>query len=162
MFESGKVAMLYGGSWNAIEFKANEYTKNKVDVAVLPKGKTRATVIHGLGYVISGKTSHPKEAWQFVKFLGSKDAALIQAKTGTVIPAFKGTQQPWVKAIPQFHLKFFLDELAYAKPYPASKNTAKWNDLETKYFTKAWSGQMSIQSAAKQVAKEMNAALAKE
>ena len=37
MLESGKIAMLYGGSWNAIEFNSNSYTKNRVDVAVLPK-----------------------------------------------------------------------------------------------------------------------------
>ena len=33
LFESGKVAMMYGGSWDAIEFNNNSYTKANADVA---------------------------------------------------------------------------------------------------------------------------------
>jgi multiple sugar transport system substrate-binding protein len=162
MFESGKIAMLYGGSWTATEFAQNEYTKDKVDVAVLPQGKERATVIHGLGNVISANTKNPKEAWEFVKFLGSKEAADIQAKTGTVIPAYTGTQDSWVKSTPNFHLQVFIDELAYAKPYPVSKNTAAWNDAMMKLFIPAWSGQQSAEAGSKAVAQKMNQLLADE
>jgi multiple sugar transport system substrate-binding protein len=162
MFESGKIAMLYGGSWASTEFAKNEYTKDKVDVAVLPQGKERATVIHGLGNVISANTKNPKEAWEFVKFLGSKEAADIQAKTGTVIPAYTGTQDSWVKSTPNFHLQVFIDELAYAKPYPVSKNTAAWNDAMMKMFIPAWSGQQSVEAGSKAVAQKMNQLLADE
>lgn len=161
-FESGKVAMLYAGSWNAIEFAQNSYTRDKVDVAVLPKGKARATVIHGLGNVISANTKYPKEAWEFVKFLGSKEAADIQASTGTVIPAYNGTQESWVKSQPQFHLQAYIDELAYAIPYPISKDTAVWDDLETKILTQVWGGQLSPEVGGKQLAQQMDQALAKE
>ena len=162
LFESGKVAMLYAGSWSQIEFAQNEYTKGKVDVAVLPQGKKRATVIHGLGNVISANTKYPKEAWEFAKFLGSKEAAEIQAKTGTVIPAYNGTQDLWVKSNPNFHLQKLMDEVAYAVPFPTSKDTAKWMDVETKDLTKAWSGTMSVDDAAKDIAKQMNQILADE
>jgi multiple sugar transport system substrate-binding protein len=162
LFESGKIAMLWGGSWNAIEFAKNEFTKDKVDVAVLPKQKQQGVVIHGLANVISAKTKNPKEAWAFVNFLGSKEAAEILAKTGTVIPAFNGTQDVWVKSTPQFKLQVFIDQLAYSKPYPVSKETAKWNNLETEFFKKAWSGEMKIEDAAKQVAAKMNEFLAQE
>jgi multiple sugar transport system substrate-binding protein len=159
LFESGKVAMLYAGSWNQVIFSQNEYTKDKVDVAVMPKGKERSTVIHGLSYVIDSKTKHPKEAWEFEKFLGSKEAALIQAETGTVIPAFNGTQDPWVKSNPKFNLQIFVDETKYSKPYPVSVETKKWQQSETDNFNKAWAEQISIDDAAKQVAKEMNTIL---
>ena len=88
LFESGRVAMYFTGSWNAIRFANNEYTKDRVDVAVLPKGKERAVIIHGLSNVIAANTKHPEEAWKFVEFLGSREAMEIQAKTGTVIPAY--------------------------------------------------------------------------
>jgi multiple sugar transport system substrate-binding protein len=160
MFQSGKVAMEFGGDWLAITFKKS--MGSKVDVAVLPKGKSRGTVIHGLGNVMYAKTKHPQEAWEWVKFLGSQQAALILAKTGTVIPAFNSTQGPWLKSIPQYHLKNFIDELPYAHPFPISKDTAKWEALETTILTKAWAGQMSITAAAKQLAQQMNAILAQE
>lgn len=162
LFESGKVAMIYGGSWNAINFAKNEYTKDKVDVAELPRNKQKGVVIHGLANVISAKTKHPKEAWEFVRFLGSKEAADIQAKTGTVIPAYNGTQAEWVKSTPQFKLQVFIDMLSYSKPYPVSKDTSKWNNLETESFKKAWTGDAKIDEAAKQVAAKMNEYLAQE
>jgi multiple sugar transport system substrate-binding protein len=162
LFESGKVAMMYGGSWDAIEFNNNSYTKANADVAVLPQGKVRATVIHGLGNVISANTQHPTEAWEFVKYLGSKDAADIEANSGTVIPAYNGTQDAWVKAYPQFHLQIFLDELAYTVPFPISKNTAAWRDVQNKVLTQVWSGQISVDAGAKELATQMNALLAKE
>jgi len=162
LFEAGKVAMYYGGSWNAIEFAQNSYTKDKVDVAVLPQGKKRATVIHGLGNVINASTKYPKEAWEFVNFLGSQQAAEIQAATGTVIPAYNGTQTSWVKSTPNFHLQNFIDELAYSVPYPVSKNTAAWDDAETRILTQVWAGQTSLDAGATQLAQQMNQDLAQE
>lgn len=162
LFESGKVAMLYAGSWMQIEFMNNEYTKDKVDVAVLPQGKERAVVIHGLGNVIDAKTKNPDAAWEFLEFLGSKEAAEIQAKTGTVIPAFNGTQESWVKSNPQFNLQVFIDQAEYSKAYPVSLETRKWQQLETDYLTKAWSGEITIEEAAKEVAAKMNQVLAEE
>ncbi len=162
LFESGKVAMLYTGSWNAVEFNSNSYTKTNVDVTVMPKGKTRATVIHGLANVISANTPHAAQAWEFVKYLGSKEAAEVEASSGATIPAYTGTQDAWVKAYPQYHLQSFLDELAYAVPYPVSKNTAAWIDVQNKILTQVWSGQMSVDAGAKELATQMNALLAKE
>jgi multiple sugar transport system substrate-binding protein len=161
LFESGKTAMYWGGSWDVAEFAGNDYTKDKVDVAPLPKGRKQATIIHGLANVISAKTSHPAQAWQFVKFLGAKDAADILGQHGP-IPAYNGTQGNWVQAHSQYHLKVFLDEVSYAVPYPVSKNTAAWQELETKYLTPAWNGQVDVAKAAGDLATAMNAALAKE
>ena len=162
LFKSGKVAMLYGGSWRQIEFGQNEFTKDKVDVAPLPKGKQQAVIIHGLGNVISAQTAHPQEAWEFLKFLGGQEAAEIQAKTGAVIPAFNGAQQLWVESNPQFNLQVFLDQLPYAVAYPVSENTAEWQAIEKEDLTQAWAGQTAIEAAAQQVAQQMNQVLEQE
>ncbi|HEY8654863.1 MAG TPA: sugar ABC transporter substrate-binding protein [Dermatophilaceae bacterium] len=161
-FESGKAAMFYGGSWNVTEFKKNEYTVDKVNVAPLPMGKKKAVVIHGLANVISAKSPNAEAAWKFVKYLGSKDAAAVEAETGTVIPAYNGTQQAWVAASPKYDLKVFLDAAAYSTPLPVSQNTAAWNTDETKYLTEAWAGREDVAAAAAQLAGAMNADLAKE
>ncbi|MGH8828131.1 MAG: ABC transporter substrate-binding protein [Jiangellaceae bacterium] len=161
-FESGKTAMFYGGSWNLAEFKNNEYTADKVDVAPLPQGEERAVVIHGLANVISANTEHADAAWEFVKFLGSEEAAEIQAETGTVIPAYEGTQQAWVDAAPEYNLQVFLDAAEYASPLPVSSNTGAWNAEEAKYLTEAWAGELDVAEAAAHIAEAMNAALADE
>ncbi|GAA3412980.1 extracellular solute-binding protein [Paenibacillus hodogayensis] len=162
LFESGKVAMIYDGSWIVGEFAKVDYTKDKADVAVLPKGKADTSVIHGVANVINAGTKHPDEAWEFMNFLSSKDAALIFAKSGAVIPAFTGTQDDWVKSVPNFNLRAFIDVIPKAQAYPVSKSTAKWLDAENEFFTKAWYGQMTIEEAAKQAATKMNGILAQE
>ncbi|MEU6284473.1 extracellular solute-binding protein [Streptomyces sp. NPDC047028] len=161
LFEAGKIAMYWGGSWDAAEFGGNAYTKSRVDVAALPKGEKKATVIHGVANVVSSKTSHADQAWQFVRFLGSEQAADILGKNGP-IPAYNNTQANWVKAHPQFNLQAFLDEVPYGVPYPVSKNTAAWNEDELTYLTKAWNGDESLDKAAAGLAAAMNAKLAKE
>jgi multiple sugar transport system substrate-binding protein len=161
LFESGKIAMYWGGSWNVSEFTGNEYTKDKVDVAPLPKGERQATVIHGVANVVGAKTKHPQQAWEFVKFLGSTDAADILGRTGP-IPAYNGTQSAWVAKHPELKLQVFLDEVSYAVPFPVSKNTAAWNEAELTHLTKAWNGQQPVEQASTELAKAMNDLLAKE
>ncbi|TCP22338.1 carbohydrate ABC transporter substrate-binding protein (CUT1 family) [Scopulibacillus darangshiensis] len=162
LFESGKVAMIYDGSWMQIEYEQNEYTKDKVDVAPLPKGKKKANIIHGLANVVAANTQHKKEAQEFLAFLGSKKASLIQAKSGTVIPAYNGTQKLWVKSNPNVNLQVFIDSAKYAVPLPSSKNTSKWWDDETKILNKAWGLEIPVDEAAKTLAKKMNKDLAEE
>jgi multiple sugar transport system substrate-binding protein len=162
MFEAGKIAMYWGGSWDAAEFGANPGTKDDADVAVLPSGVKKATVIHGLANVVSARSKHSAEAKEFAAYLGSQAAAQTLAGTGAVIPAYTGTQQDWVKAYPQFHLQNLLDELPYAVPLPVSKNTAAWNTIAITELTKAWTGEETVDEATAKIATEMNAALAKE
>ncbi len=161
LFESGKLAMYWGGSWNVTEFGNNEYTKTRVDAAPLPTGVKQATIIHGLANVVSAKTKYPAQAWEFVKFLGSKPAAEILGKKGP-IPAYTGTQDAWLAANAKFNGKVFLDAVSYAVPYPVSRNTAAWNDEEFKQLTKAYTGEVPVEQAAKELADQMNALLAKE
>jgi multiple sugar transport system substrate-binding protein len=161
LFESGKVAMMYTGSWNAIAFAQNAYTKDKVDVAVMPKGKTRATVIHGVGVAVYANTKYPTQAMEFADFMESQDAADIEATTGTIIPAYNGTQTAWIKAYSQFHVQSFLDELPYAVPYPTSNNTTAWQDVQNKVLTQVWQGQLTPAAGGKEIATQMNQILSK-
>jgi multiple sugar transport system substrate-binding protein len=162
LFSSGKVAMFMGGSWEAVGFQKNTEIKDKVDVAVLPRGQRRAVVIHGLGNVIYAKTKHPDEAWQWVKFLGSEQAQQIQAETGTVISAYEGTAQAWVKSMPNFKLQIFLDELDYSVAYPRTRNTAAWTEDEEKALAEIWAGTKDAKAALNELATAMNADLAQE
>lgn len=164
MLTSGKVAMYYCGSWEPEEIAAVPYGKANINVAPLPKGPAgnREFYANGLGNVIEAKTKHPQQAWQFVQFLGSKRAAQIQAKTGTVIPAVKGAAAPYAKAFPEFDMQVFLDSLPNSTLYPSSKNTLAWQDYAIQQFANAWTGKSTVPDVAHQVAKKMNEDLAAE
>jgi multiple sugar transport system substrate-binding protein len=162
LFQSGKLAMLYGGTWHAGTFAADPATKDSADVTVLPKGQMRATTVEGASYVMYGKTKHQSAAWEFMQFLVSKQAQLIQAKTGIVVPARADAQQAWVDSLPQYHLQAFVDELAYAQPYPASADTPKWQDKEAGVLGPAWSGKQDVTAAAAAMGKLTDGALSAE
>lgn len=157
LFPGGKVAMILGGSWLASSYASAE---PNIDVAPLPMGKQRATIIHGLSNVIWSNTQHPAEAWEFLKFLGSEQAALILAQSGTVIPAYQGLQQAWVDSIPDMNLQVFIDELEYAVPYPTAAKGMEWNTQVSTVLGDVWAGNTSIDDACTRAAEAANAVLA--
>ncbi|PGZ94519.1 MULTISPECIES: sugar ABC transporter substrate-binding protein [unclassified Bacillus (in: firmicutes)] len=157
LFSSGKIAMMFDGPWMVPEYKKNP----DLNVAVVPKGKQRAVAIHGLANVIAANTKHKDAAWKFVQFLGSKEAAEVYAKTGTVIPAYNGTQDAWLKAVPNLNLQAFIDGVDYSVPLPSVKNTGEIWQYETDILKKAWSNEESVEDAAKELTKKADEALAK-
>ncbi|WP_219416259.1 ABC transporter substrate-binding protein [Pseudonocardia nigra] len=162
MFQSGKSAMFYGGSWQAVSFQKTEAIADKIDVAPLPAGVEDTSIIHGLGNAINANTAHPDEAWEFVKFLGSQQAAEVMAESGIVIPAHQNTQQAWLEAFPEYNLQIFLDAVAGATPYPVSANTAEWQALEKQMLPAAWTGQRPVDEVARELAAAMDRVLAED
>ena len=73
-----------------------------------------------------------------------------------------GTQDAFTQSMPDANLQVFLDAVSYAKPLPISKNTAAWNALETKLLPAAFDGSQPVVEVLKDLASQMNAALAKE
>ncbi len=157
LFSSGKIAMMFDGPWMVPEYKKNPV----LNVAVVPKGKKRAVAIHGLSNVIAANTKHKEAAWKFVQFLGSKEAADVYAKTGTVIPAYNGTQDAWKDAVPNLNLQAFIDGAEYSVPLPSVKNTGEIWQYETDILKKAWSEEVSVEDAVKELTKKANDALSK-
>jgi multiple sugar transport system substrate-binding protein len=64
--------------------------------------------------------------------------------------------------MPEFNLQAFLDETAYAVPYPVSANTPVWNEFEMTDLTPAWELTEPLREAAAKLAGDMNSALAQE
>jgi multiple sugar transport system substrate-binding protein len=157
LFASGKVAMMFDGPWMVPEYKQNP----DLDVAVVPKGKHRAVAIHGLSNVIAANTKHKDAAWKFVQFLGSKEAAEVFAKTGTVIPAYNGTQEAWIQAVPTLNLQAYIDGVEYSVPLPSVKSTGEIWQYEIDVLKKAWSEEESVEDAVKELTKKANEALSK-
>jgi multiple sugar transport system substrate-binding protein len=156
LFQSGKGAMIADGSWMAAPFYAS--LKDKLGVAVLPMHKKTGNVVNGIGWSMNAKTKHADAAWEFLKYLGSKDAALIQADSGTVIPAFNGTQDNWVKSIPSMNLQIFIDQMKDAVPVPNYKNP-QWAEPLNTHFGNIWLNKEKPEQAMKQAQTELNAIL---
>ncbi|OXS53981.1 hypothetical protein B1A99_27475 [Cohnella sp. CIP 111063] len=161
MFKSGRLAMIFDGSWRISDIDGSDIIQGKWDWAKLPKGKVkRGNIINGLGNVMSASGKHKDEAWQFLKFLGSQRAAEITAEMGAAIPAFNGTQEAWLTSRPHLNLQIFIDQVADAIPYPSgSKSYPVWFAKEPEMMSQAWGGAASVEETAKKVAEMMNQAI---
>ncbi|WP_268794471.1 ABC transporter substrate-binding protein [Paenibacillus sp. DMB20] len=160
LFGSGKAAMYPGISVNAPEL--HKLLGDKLGVAVLPAGKQKASIVHGLSWAINGKTKVEPEAWELIQVLSGKEGAELLAKSGFSIPAYKGTEEGWLKSIPTLDLQVFVDSLEFAVPYPVSQKTAEWQDAEVKEIQAAFLGKKSFEEALKNTAEKMNAILVTE
>ncbi|MEV8251660.1 sugar ABC transporter substrate-binding protein [Microbacterium sp. NPDC076768] len=160
-FVNGKSAMFWSGTWSNAELRESAIVDD-IEVAPLPKGKQEATVIHGLANVVAKSSENKAAALAFQAFLGSDRAAVIQAEAGAALPAYEGTQDAFIASAP-YNLQVFLDEAEnYSFPYPVSKNTAAWNQLENELLPAAFSGERPVADVAKELAEKMNASLAEE
>lgn len=124
LFASGRVAMMYDGSWAASSYADSEFD---IDVAPLPSGKERVNTIHGLAWAILSGTDHPDEAWEFLKFVATEEAHAIQATTGAVIPSYGGLQQAWVDSFgDDMDAQVLIDEIPYTRPFPTAVAPVGW------------------------------------
>lgn len=163
LFTSGKIAMYWDGSWNATLFSQNEVIADKLDVAPLPAGaKGNMSVVHGISNVVNAASENKAMAKAFALFASGEEASHIQANTGTVIPAFQGTQEAWVKAVPQYDLQLFLDAVETAVPYPVSKNTSAWNSIQSDILTQVWALTLPPADGLQKLAVDMQAQLDKD
>lgn len=150
-FQQGKVAMYMSGAYWALQFYNDEALRPNIGVAPLPLGpEGRTTVSSGIANVGYAGTEHPEEVAKFLLFASGEEAAQIQAESGAVLPAFAGTAQTWMDAMPEFtDLQVFIDAIEYSVPLPVQGNAAEWQGLQTEFLTPAWNGETSAAEAAK-------------
>ncbi len=71
-FMMEKAAMFYGGRWHSRYFRTKEDLK--FGIAVLPRGKERATLLVSHAFAITSACKYPKEAWKLVKFIMGEES----------------------------------------------------------------------------------------
>lgn len=163
LFLSGKGGILWGGSWQSGPIREAFPDRSQIVAVPLPVGEKQASVIHGLSYVASAKSTNLDAAKALVQHMTSEEANKVEATNGTAIPAFVGTQGTWVDQVPEYNLNVFIEAADnYAVPYPVSKNTSAWNAIEPEHLNKAFSGEVSVETACTALAAEMNKLLAAE
>jgi multiple sugar transport system substrate-binding protein len=159
-FNSRKAAMIPLISVNAAE--SYKMLGDDLGVAPLPAGKEEATVVHGLSWVVNENTKTAQLAYELAKQLTSKQANLNIAKSGFSIPAWKGTEDEWLKSFPGIDLQVFIDSLKFGFPSPVSKNTSEWSAVLSRELQEAFLGKQSLKEATQIIEREMNKILANE
>lgn len=146
-FMAGKLAMLNVGSWMMSAYTTNDDIKDKFDLAVLPKGKSRSSQYNGLGYAGAANTKHPEAVLDFIKFAGSEEANILQAQHKAAIPAYKGTEKYFTEQFPNINIDVYPQMLEYGQVIPYSPHKALWTDYETETITAIYTGEYTVESA---------------
>lgn len=159
LFPAGQVAMLPGGS-----FRASTYAQAdaNIDVAPLPKGKTRATVIHGVAHVGWSRTEAPGAVLELINFLAGEEAQKIVGESGMGLPAREGLEQAWLDALPDMNARVFSDAAEYAVQVPSPTTGPEWLNALTEVVTKGFEGEIPADQICVEAAEAANKALSGE
>ena len=164
LFQSGKVAMVFQGSWMLAAYRDNEYTAANCDVVELPKSATtgrRVSIYNGLGWAAAANTSHPEEAWKLIEYFGSQAGQEKQAELGVTMSAYTGTSDAWASSA-DFNLQAYLNMMDDMVIRPYSRSTVTWENEDNEILKSVYTGEKSMEDACKEMADQMNEKLAEE
>lgn len=158
-FLNEMAAMDITGSWNISVYA--EALGDKLGIAEMPTGKVgKSSISHGIGYAIPEGCEHVAEAWEFLKFLGSDEAQLIQA--ASVIPANNNVAGEWAKLLPEYDLSPVMSALEYSPimPLPVNNPTAVRGVIRER-MNEVWLGESDVATAVANADADINAEIAK-
>lgn len=123
---------------------------DKVGVAPLPAGDAgSAATLGGWLAGINKNSKHPKEAWEFLKFMTGKEGQKITAIDGgsapTYLPEYDDADVK--KASPLFANKDFVNGISKAVPRPTSPQYSKISEIMQIEVSKAIAGQETAEQA---------------
>ena len=153
IFNSQKAALVFDGSWMIGSYKTNGVFE--VGFARLPEGSAgRKSMINGLGDSIWVGSKHKEEAWQWVKFLASREAQEIVGSYGVVFPAIQSGVD---KALATYKTKgydvtAFTDEAVAPNCtflYPILDHSVEIGQIMTRTFDQIFLGQKEVEPALK-------------
>lgn len=159
LFMSGKAAMQVGGSWKCNTFATAEGVN--LDVAELPMGKQRACLCGGMGWVMSAASADSEPAQRLLAYLAGYEANVIQAESGAAIPAYEGSQTPWVEAFPQFNAQAFVNAADYGFSSQYCSTRSEWIQTESEWLVKVFNLELSPEEGCTAAAEAINEILAK-
>jgi multiple sugar transport system substrate-binding protein len=164
LFTSGKAAMIYSGSWFPGIYNANADIRDKIDVVQMPAGPAGdATLLGSNAYAMSAKSKHPKEAWEFLAFIGGSDGAKVAAESKVITqPAEQTAAKVWADQFPQWNMQAILDSANDGVAGPTTKLTTEWTGKMIDALAPAFNLQESPEKAAADADKAIEAVLAKE
>ncbi|WP_066268545.1 ABC transporter substrate-binding protein [Bacillus acidicola] len=149
-------------NWPYEYASANDKTKSKivgkVGIAPLPAGpKGSAAALGGWLAGINKYTKHPKEAWEFLKFMAGPQGQKIDAIYGGNAPTITSlySDPDVLKANPTFADKNFQNGLNAAVPRPVAANYQKISEIIQIEVSKAIAGKETVEQAAKNMQDQM-------
>ncbi|WP_330460909.1 ABC transporter substrate-binding protein [Streptomyces sp. NBC_00820] len=163
-FQSGQVAMVVSAGWWTGSLKAQMGADYR-DVGVAPvpvpeAGDRRATLSTGFMLGVNTASRHPREAWEFLRWLNAEKVSVRSAGRSAAATRMSSLQvsvgsltgraddmRTLLGAGGDPNLRPFLDALAYAVPEPNMPGAQQAKSLLRKNLEALWTGQRSVDEA---------------
>jgi len=158
LFKAQKLAMVEYGRWVMIHFQ--RLKDLNWDVAVLPKGKRqRASLVIGLGWCIPEQSRHPKEAYEFVKFMSSPRALRVTASLGLLVPARRSVAEApdFLSLDPNHNLRAFSDSMEFGRMHPTTPQVMRILEVVREKQELIYLHQRTVEEACNEMANEIDA-----
>ncbi len=150
-FESGNVAMTPAGHWVVPLYSKVSF---KWDVAPLPKGKDRVSMVNSVGFVVAKASPHPAEAWAFLKYLVGKPGQTKVTTLGLGVPALKSIAHSDLflkQTTAPINEQVFLDAMDYANVKPCFRGYNEWSTEIGDGMTPIWNGEADLKTTLDQI-----------
>ncbi|MBB6670470.1 ABC transporter substrate-binding protein [Cohnella nanjingensis] len=148
---TGKVAMSFGGSWSA-----NEYKKAGIafDTVLPPKFKETKTVVQVAGNAMSPNSKNEAAAWALLSWLAGPDGQIALAEQGQSIPANKQAAATYLGIDDGYNKQTFIEAQKYAitAPFFDGKDKLMWEIVPQK-LQQPLSGKGDIAKAIEEIQK---------
>lgn len=162
LFGGGQLAMNLAGSYMTSEYLTNDALTGKIDLVEFPEfNGVEPNIINGLGYAVYEGTKNEEAAVEFALWLGSEEAMKIQGEAGAVISARNDSQHYFAETNKDVNLAAYTNHSDIANPLPVCTNAAELYDLEANKLKVAYSGEMKLADACKELKTEADALLEK-
>jgi len=159
LFMTGKTAMIRNGHWMIPDYKTIK--SFKWGIAPLPVKKFVANVVDGSCWSITTSSKHPKEAWEFVKYIcgpvGQK-LFMINYEFGTPTLKAVAFSKEWQFSVPGCDKKAFLNAvltkggIGTINYGPLTRTGARIQDEFLAGLDPLWLGQKSAKDTIEELA----------
>ena len=127
-FVNGRLAMIMESRRATPEFRL--ISSFDWDVAGLPQGQRRASVLHADAYCIAAAGQHKDAAWAFVEFANTREGQTILARSGRTVPSLIEVAESPIfldPAAKPANSRAFLNAIPHLRNLPIMST---WSDIE--------------------------------
>ncbi len=150
MFLTGRTALMPSGAWMVGHFARHAKFRHAwVPLPIGPSGQ-RASMRNSLALSVWSGTRHAELAWQYVRFVGSRECQALIAPHGVVYPAIRGLAASAVAAqrARGVDAQVFLETArGLTFPPPIVRHAAEVNDLMATTLERVLSGRVTAAQA---------------
>lgn len=159
-FESGNAAMTPAGHWVVPYYSGVDFDW---DVAPLPMGKERVSIVNSVGFVIAKDTDYPEESWQFLKYLTGEAGQQKVTALGLGIPTLESiaNSDAYLKQeTKDIDHALFLETIEYSRTKPCFRGYTEWSTLIGDSMLAIWLGEADLEEALDEIVPKADEILA--